>query len=301
MTVGGIAIGSLLRKVGRSILATNVLGLSAQTAYYFFFSLFPLLLFATPLFSLAGDKRTVVDFLMTELGKTVPQDAYRLLLGFVNDVVFAKAAPGIVAVGAVFALWAGSNVFSALTDTLNRACGVNESRAWWKRTLLALAFVIGTSVVVLVAAVVLLDGENVIQFIARVAGLGSTAKDIWTVIEFPIAVGFIGLLTWAIYFVLPDLRLTWREALLGAAIGTTAWVITTLAFRAYVQHFGSYNKTYGTIGAVMVLLIWMYLTMLAILTAGVVAAEVHGERSGHRTPGDRHRAATSDTGPTDKR
>ncbi len=301
MTVGGIAIGALLRKVGRSILATNVLGLSAQTAYYFFFSLFPLLLFATPLLSLAGDKRTVVDFLMTEMGKTVPLDAYRLLSGFVNDVIFAKGAPGIVAVGAVFALWAGSNVFSTLTDTLNRAFGVQESRPWWKRTLLALAFVAGASILGLVAAVVLIDGENIVQLIAHAVGLGRTAKEVWTIIEFPIAVGFIGLLTWAIYFVLPDLRLTWREALLGAAIGTTAWVVTTLAFRLYVQHFGSYNKTYGTIGAVMVLLIWMYLTMLAILSAGVFAAEVHGELSGRRTPGDRHRAGTGDVHPSDGR
>ncbi len=159
----------------------------------------------------------------------------------------------------------------------------------------------GASILGLVAAVVLIDGENIVQLIAHAVGLGRTAKEVWTIIEFPIAVGFIGLLTWAIYFVLPDLRLTWREALLGAAIGTTAWVVTTLAFRLYVQHFGSYNKTYGTIGAVMVLLIWMYLTMLAILSAGVFAAEVHGELSGRRTPGDRHRTGTGDVHPSDGR
>src|SRR5215469_4276656 len=286
MVVGGIAVGALLRRVGRSIVATRVFGLSAQTAYYFFFSMFPILLFVTPLLSLVGDRRTTVDFLMNEMARTVPQDGYRLLAGFVDDVIFAKGATGVAILGIVLALWAGSNVFSALIDTLNRAFGVVESRAWWKRTLIALSFVVGAAIIGLIAAVVLIDGENVVALIGHVVGLDRTAERLWTVIEFPIAVAFVVVLTWAVYFVLPNLRLTWREALLGAVIGTTAWVAATLVFRVYVQHFGSYNKTYGTIGAVMVLLIWMYLTMLAVLSAGVVAAEVHGEHTGRRTPGD---------------
>jgi len=286
MTIGGIAVGPLLRKVGRNILATDVLGLSAQTAYYFFFSLFPLVLFAAPLLGLIGDKRTTVDFIMKQLAVAVPPDAYRLIAGVVNDVVFAKGAPGVVSLGALLTLWAGSNVFSALTDTLNHAFGAKDTRGWWKKTLIACGFVIGASVVGLIATVVLLDGENVVHAIAGFFGLAATTKVVWTIVQFPLAIFFIVVLAWAIYFVLPNLRMTWREALLGAVIATGLWIAVTLAFRVYVQHFGNYNKTYGTIGAVVVLLMWMYLTMLSILASGVVAAEVHGELSGRPTPGD---------------
>jgi membrane protein len=286
MTIGGIAVGSLLKKVGRNILATDVLGLSAQTAYYFFFSLFPLFLFAAPLLSLLGDKRTTVDLIMAQMADALPSDAYRLIAGVVNDVVFAKDAPGVISLGALLTLWAGSNVFSALTDALNRAFGVTDTRSWWKKTLIACGFVIGASIVGLIATVVLLDGENVVRRVADFVGLGTTTKVVWTIIQFPLAIVFIVLLAWAIYFVLPNLRMTWGEALLGALLATLLWIVVTLAFRLYVQHFGNYNRMYGTIGAVVVLLIWMYLTMLAILSAGVVAAEVHGELSGRRTPGD---------------
>src|SRR5262249_24564528 len=146
---------------------------------------------------------------------------------------------------------------------------------WWKRTIIALAFVVGASIVGLIGAIVLIDDENVVAVIANAVGLGRSAQRLWTVLEFPIAIVFVIVLAWAVYFALPNLRLTWTEALLGALIGTAAWVAATLAFRVYIQHFDSYNKTYGSIGAVMVLLIWMYLTMLAVLSAGVVAAEVH--------------------------
>jgi membrane protein len=289
MVIGGIRVGALLKKVGRNMLATDVLGLSAETAYYFFFSLFPLILFSAPLLSLLGDKRETVDSIMAKVAPAVPADAYRLIAGVVNDVVFAKGAPGLMSAGALLTLWAGSNVFSALTDTLNRAFAVTETRPWWRKTLIAFGFAIGAAVVGLVATVVLLDGENVVHFIAGLVGFGGTSKTVWTIVQFPVAIAFVILLTWAIYYVLPDLRMTWGEALLGSFIATALWLVVTLAFRLYVQHFGSYSRMYGTIGAVIVLLVWMYLTMLSILTAGVVAAEVHGELSGHHTPGDSHR------------
>ncbi len=290
MTPGGVDVGPLVKKVARNIFATDVLGLAAQTAYYFFFSLFPLFLFAAPLLSLVGNKRETVGVIMAQLAQAVPPDAYHLIEGVVNDVVFAKGAPGVISLGAILTIWAGSNVFSALTDALNHAFGTKETRPWWKTTLLACAFVLGASIVGLVATVVLIDGEGVVHTIASFVGMGATAQTLWTIVQFPIAIGFVILLMWAIYYILPNLRLRPREALLGAIAATALWIVVTIAFRFYVQHFGSYNKTYGTIGAVVVLLIWMYLTMLAILIGGVLAAEVHGERANRRTPGDEGRA-----------
>jgi membrane protein len=277
---------SLLGRVWRNILSTDVLGLAAQTAYYFFFSLFPLLLFTAPVISLVGDKQQTVSVIMQGIARSVPPDAYLLIQGVVNDVVFAKNAPGVLSVGALLTLWAGSNVFSALSDALNHAFAVAETRPWWKRTLISSAFVIGAGVVGAIATIVFLDGENVVDAIAGFVGLGTTARVIWTVLQFPITAAFVTLLAWAAYYILPNLRLSSREAFIGAVVATVSWIVVTLAFRVYVQHFGNYNKTYGTIGAVVVLLTWMYLTMLSILTAGVLAAELHSRRTGKVTAAD---------------
>ena len=185
---------------------------------------------------------------------------------------------------AILALWAGSNVFSSLTDALDHAFGTKGTRPWWRTTLLACAFALGAWIVGLIATIVLLDGESVVAFVANIVGLDAGARMAWTILQFPLAIGFVVLLAWAIYYVLPNLRLSAGEALLGALVATGLWIVVTLVFRVYVQHFGAYSKVYGTIGAVMVLLIWMYLTMLVILSAGVVAAEVHAEHSGGSPP-----------------
>jgi membrane protein len=283
----------LLKRVWCNILETDVLGLAAQTAYYFFFSLFPLLLFMAPLLSLVGDKEQTVGIIMQALARAVPPDAFLLVQNVVNDVVFAKNAPGMLSLGAVLTVWAGSNVFSALTDALNHAFAVNETRAWWKRTLMCMMFVIGAAIVGAVATVILLDGEDIVHLIANFFGLGSTTRIIWIVLQIPIAIGFVVVLLWAVYYILPNLRLSRREALVGAVVATVAWIIVTLAFRIYVQHFGSYNKTYGTIGAVVILLTWMYLTMLAVLSAGVLASELHSRHTGHATAADARRRGAS--------
>src|SRR5579862_5557322 len=174
----------LLKRVWGNILKTDVLGLSAQTAYFFFFSLFPLLLFTAPFLSLVGNKAATVGIIMQVLARSVPPDAFLLIQNVVNDVVFGKNAPGMVSVGAILTIWAGSNVFSALTDALNHAFAINDRRPWWKRTLICFAFVIGAALVGLVATVILLDGEHVVDLIVRFFGLGHTTRIIWTVLEF---------------------------------------------------------------------------------------------------------------------
>ena len=276
----------LLKRVWHNILVTDVLGLAAQTAYYFFFSLFPLLLFTAPLLSLVGNKEATVGIIMQGLARSVPQDAYLLIQGVVNDVVFGKGASGVLSLGVILTIWAGSNVFSALIDALNHAFAITDSRPWWKRTLICFAFVIGSAIVILIATIVLLDGEGIVSAVTGWFGLGATTRILWTIVEFPIAIGFVVLLLWAVYYVLPDLHLSRREAFIGAVVASVAWIVLTLVFRVYVQHFGAYNKTYGTIGAVVVLLTWMYLTMLAVLCAGVLAAELHARHTGALTGAD---------------
>ena len=118
MVIKGYRVGPLLRKVGREIADDNVPGMAAQTAFYFFSSIFPLFLFIAPLLSLVGDRNAMMTWIVGQLQRVVPADALAVVQNVVRDVVFAPGAPGLMSIGLLGAAWAGSNVFGALVDSL---------------------------------------------------------------------------------------------------------------------------------------------------------------------------------------
>jgi len=275
MIIKGYRVGPLVRATAKEVLDDGIMGLSAQTAYYFFFSLFPLFLFAAPLVGIIGDKQRIIDRVMTLFAGTLPGDAIDLVRGVVQDVVLAEGAPGLISIGAFLAAWAGSNIFNALIDALNRAYDVTETRKWWKKRLLALTSVVAAGLVLVIATTVMLGGEAVVEWIGGRLGLGESVVTIWMIVQYPIALALLVGTAWMIYSFLPNLRQDRRQVLIGAAVATVLWVIVTLLFRAYVVNFASYSKTYGTVGGVIALLTWMYLSMLVLLVGGELNAEIH--------------------------
>ncbi len=275
MIIKGYRVAPLLRKTGQEILDDGVLGLSAQTAYFFFFSIFPLILFTAPLLGLFGNGPRTVTWLMQQLQAVVPQDAMQLVRGVVQDVVLSSRAPGLMSVGIFLAAWTGSNVFNALIDALNRAYDVEETRPWWKKRLIALASVIATGFLLLITSTIMLAGPEIGAWLAQRTPLTQSAAQTWRVLQYPIAFILLVLSLWLVYFFLPNLEQDKTQILVGALAGAVLWVVFTLAFRFYVSHFGAYNKTYGTIGAVIILLTWMYLTMLVTLAGGELNSELH--------------------------
>ena len=275
MIIKGYRVGPLVRATSKEVLDDNVLGLAAQTAYYFFFSLFPLILFAAPIFGLIGDKQEIIQSVMSRLAGTLPGDALDLIRGVVQEVVLAEGAPGLMSIGAVLAAWTGSNIFNALIDALNRAYDVEEGRAWWKKRLLALASVIAAGLVLLVATSIMLGGATIAEWIGRQLGLGDSAVTLWTVVQYPVALAMLVGTAWMIYYFLPNIRQDKTQVLVGAIVATLLWIAVTLLFRAYVVNFGAYSKTYGTVGGVIALLTWMYLSMLVLLVGGELNAEIH--------------------------
>jgi membrane protein len=275
MVVKGYRLGPLLRKTAKEIWNDGVPDLAAQTAYYFFFSLFPLVLFLAPLASLFGDKRKLFGFILTQLERAVPADAYQLVAKFVQSVVFTPDAPGLVSIGALLALWSGSNIFSALITALNHAYHVKETRPWWKTKLLSILSVIVVGALFITATVVMLAGEDIVKWIADTLGLGTMGRWIWTILQFPLAFAILVGLAFLIYYFLPNVRQRKSHVLVGSVVATTLWLIVTMGFRFYVQNFANYNKTYGTIGAVIVALTWMYLSMFVLLAGGELNSELH--------------------------
>lgn len=275
MVIKGFRVGPLLKATGKEILDDNVLGLAAQAAYNAFFSIFPFFLFAAPLISLIGDKQKTFAWLMNQLATVVPSEAIDLVRSVIKDVVFSKNAPGLISVGAVLALWSGSAVFGALMGTLNSAYNVRETRPWWKRVLIQLASVFVMGALVGVASVVMLAGPELAQGLGARLGIDRALVVAWSIAQYPIAIAMIVLAFYYVYRYLPNLKQHPRQILVGATLGTILWLVVTLAFRLYVTDFSSYNKTYGTIGGVIVLLTWMYLSMIVLLAAGELNSELH--------------------------
>ena len=276
MVIRGYKVGALLKRTGKEILSDGVPTLAAQTAYYFFFSLFPLLLFLTPLLSIVGEREHVMRFVIWQLQSLVKGDAVKPLADAIQNVVYSENAPGLMSIGALLAAWSGSNIFGSLMTSLNTAYDVEESRPWWKRQLLRLFVFLVAAIIMLLATVTILAGEDIIDRFGAFIGLGHSGRLLWKVIQFPLAFSFLVGLGFMVYYFLPNVKQDWRKVLLASAVMTLLWIVATLAFRMYVQYFPP-NPTYGFIGGVILLLTWMYYSMFVVLAGGELAAELqHG-------------------------
>jgi len=274
MVILGYRVPVLARKTVNESLEDNVLGLAAQTAYNFFFSLFPLFLFLAPMLSLFGDKQQIVSDLLSRMAGFLPADALSLVSKVITDIAFTESAPGLMSAGALLAAWSGSNIFTTFMEALNKAYDVNEERPWWKRRVLALAVMLGWAVIIIVVTAILMAGDDITDYARTNLGL-STAADVWAIVQFPVALALLVAFLFLMYALLPNTKQDKRHILVGSVVASLLFILATLLFRLYVQNFGAYNKTYGTIGAVIMLLTWMYVVSVVILVGGELNSELH--------------------------
>ncbi|HEV8217490.1 MAG TPA: YihY/virulence factor BrkB family protein [Gemmatimonadaceae bacterium] len=272
--IKGFRVGILLKNTFREIGEDRISSLAASAAYTFFFSLFPLLLFLAPVFSLAGNKERTVGWLMSELTTVLPPTQLEAIRPVLEKVVFSPSAPGLMSIGLLLAAWSGSNVFGTLMGALNTAYDVPETRSWIKQQFIRLAtFALG-SVIVVISTLIFLNGEGIADWIGTALHLGPAFLFVWKVVQFPIAIaGLMGLAFTTFYF-LPDVRQRKSHVVIAAALTTTFWILATLVFRLYVKHFPP-NPAYGLIGGVIIMLTWMYYTMFVVLIGGELASELH--------------------------
>ncbi|HET9730299.1 MAG TPA: YihY/virulence factor BrkB family protein [Acidimicrobiia bacterium] len=274
MVIKGFRVGPLIKKTFREIGEDNITTLAASAAYNFFFSLFPLLLFLAPLLSLIGDNQRTIEWLMSQLTSVLPPRQLQAIRPVLESVVFSPSAPRLMSLGLVLAAWSGSNIFGTLMGALNTAYDVQETRRWiTQQVVRVVTFVIG-GVIMGVSTIVFIDGEGVANWLGNALHLGSVVIWTWKILQFPLAfAGLVGL-AFMTFYLLPNLKQRKAHILVAAVATTILWIVATLLFRLYVNHFPP-NPTYGLIGGVIILLTWMYYTMLVILIGGELASELH--------------------------
>lgn len=264
------ASAPLWKRVMHEFKADDISNQAAKVAYYFFLSLPPALMALFGLTGLFGGAATG-DWLTRQLTTSLPAEASDLVTGFVDDVVHGSA-PGPLSIGLLLALWAGSNVFTALEDTLNTAFGITAERSFIRKKAVAVGMLAACAVFFLAGSAVLLGGGR----ISDALGLGEVGRTIWGILQVPLGFALIAATFWLVFYVLPnkDQRGCKVTLLKASAVSALLFVAASLAFRFYMSNFGSYSATYGLLGTVIVLLLWMYVTSLVILLGGEIASEM---------------------------
>jgi membrane protein len=243
----------------------DAMGLAAQLAFFLILALFPFILVLVSLMGLVGNPE-LASKVLGYFRQVMPEEAYKLIRTYTGDVISGKRpAPYLFSFSILFTLWTASGAFAALISALNRAYDVQETRPFWKVRGIAILMTLGLSVLILVGVLLLIVGEPIGQAIAEIFGLGELFELVWNIVRWPVALFFMVFTVALLYYFAPDVDQPFRWITPGGLIGVLLWVIASAAFSFYVNNFGTYNKTYGSIGVVIILLLYLYISSLTIL------------------------------------
>jgi membrane protein len=280
----------LLVKTYHEVLDDDVLGLAAQLAYYFFLALFPALLFGLALASFFP-LTTLTDDISRLLGPVVSPEVLSLIQDQMKRLADADSG-GLLTFGVVGALWSSSAAVVSIVDALNRAYDIEESRPWWKVRLTAIGLTIGLAIFILAALTLVLAGPSIATYLDDRVGFGDAFRWTWLVLQWPVAILLTATALGLVFYFGPDAEQDWVWITPGAVIGSLLWLVVSLATKVYVAKFTDFNASYGTVGGVMVVLLWLYVSGIAILVAAELNAEIehaspHGKAPGQKTPDGR--------------
>lgn len=280
---------ALIKRTLSETVADNCLGLAAQLAYYFFLSVFPALLVVVALTSFFP--RNLLEQMLAWFSSFTPPDVLQIVTAQIR-LIAGSGHSGLLTFGVLGALWSSSSAMNAAIDTLNRAYGIKEARPWWKVQSLAVVLTIILSVFVLVAFTLIVAGPEIAGTFAARHGLGRPFEWIWTIVQWPAAFLLVAEGFAFVYYLAPDAEQRWPWILPGAHLATALWLLISVGFRFYVTHFGQFNKMYGAIGGVIVMLLWFYLSGLVLLVGAEFNSEIehaspYGKAEGEKVPGER--------------
>jgi membrane protein len=260
-----------VKKVYDEAMEEDIVSNAAQVAFYFIFALFPLLLFLLSLFGLVLE--SAEDFrqeLFLYLREIIPASAITLIEQTLTEVVQGSSG-GKLTFGFLLALWSASAGVDSLRIVLNDIYDVEENRPWWKYKLTCVLFTLGLGVLISVVMGVVFYGSHLLTSFLNSAGMGSSAAFIAGAVSFIVIVAALMLAFACLYAFIPNhSKFTFRWITPGAAAAIFLWFVFSFGFRIYLAYFDSYAKTYGSLGAIIILLLWLYLTAIVILIGGVV-------------------------------
>jgi membrane protein len=275
----------LARRTWREAVDDDVTGLAAQLSYYFFLALFPAILFLLALasfFSLSS----ITDDVSRSLGPFVSTQVLVLIEDQMRRLANDENG-GLLTLGVAGALWSSSAALVSILGALNRAYDIEERRPWWKVRLVAIALTVGVAVVVLIALTLVLAGPTIAEHLGRATGGGAPLEWTWLVLQWPLVFLLITTGIGLIYYFGPDADQDWAWITPGAVVATILWLVASLLFKLYVANFTDYEGSYGTVGGVIVVLLWFYVSGIAILAGAELNAEIEHASPYGKPPGQK--------------
>lgn len=257
----------------------DIFSRAAQVAFYFSFALFPLLYFLVSLFGIVLESSDGLrNELFGYLRQIMPVTAFDLVRKTVDEIV-ANSTGGKLTLGLIVTLWSASAGVDAIRSALNAVYGFIDQRPWWRTKMQSLALTLVVSLLSAVVLAIVFYGWQLVQHATAALGFEITSPLVLVAIQW-ISIFAVMLFTCeVIYNLLPAFkRLSWVWITPGSVVAIVLWILLTTAFRTYLGYFNSYNKAYGSLGAVMIMMLWLYLTALALMIGGVINSVLHAMR-----------------------
>ena len=268
------------RKTMREFSKDQCTDLAAALTYYAVLALFPALIALVSLIGLFGQGPSTVQSLLDVLKQLGASQLTNTLAPTLNSLSKSHSAAGFAFVlGLLTALWSASGYVGAFGRAMNRMYEVGEGRPIWKLRPLQLIVTAITLVLTACVAIALVVTGPAAKAVGNVIGLGSTAVLVWQIVKWPVMLAVVVFIVALLYYATPNVKQPkFRWISVGAVFAIVVWIIASVAFGFYVGHFGSYNKTYGTLATAVVLLLWLWITNLALLFGAELDAELERGR-----------------------
>jgi len=273
------------RRTWREVLDDDVPGLAAQLSYYFFLALFPALLFLLALASFFP-LRDVTDDVSRSLGPFVSPQVLALIDEQMRRLANNENG-GLLTFGVAAALWSSSAALVSIVGALNRAYDIEEGRPWWKVRLVAIGLTLGVATIILVALSLVLGGPALAEKLGETTGWGAPFEWTWLVLQWPLVFALVTIGIGLIYYFGPDAEQDWAWITPGAVAATILWLLVSLLFKLYIANFTDYEGSYGTVGGVIVVLLWFYVSGIAILAGAELNAEIEHASPYGKAPGQK--------------
>jgi len=264
-------LGTAAVQTWRRMQKNHTLAIAAGLSYYFLLSLFPAMIFAAAVLGYLPLPH-LFDQLMLGLSKVMPADSMAVVRKTLAGVFIPNRA-GLLSFGMLFTLWSTSGGFAAIIEGLNVAYDVPETRPIWKTRLLAIGLTFIVGILMVVALGVLIVGPEFGSWVARHTHTAVLFAWMWPRLRWFIAVGFTVLAVELLYFLAPNIKQRFWATLPGAIFSVAAWILVSLGLGIYLRELPNYNKTYGSLGAVIALMLWFYLSGIVLLVGAEFNAE----------------------------
>ncbi|MCE3200346.1 YihY/virulence factor BrkB family protein [Paenibacillus sonchi] len=259
---------SFSRQLYQKMKLDDVQGISAQLTYYLILSLFPFLIF---IMTLIGYAHISVEDKIRDLEQIMPAEAISIIEEILKDVAEGRSQ-ALLSFGMLATLWAASKGINAIIKGLNRAYDIEESRVFWKIRAIAFLATLFIGLVVLLSILLLVLGTWLKTQVFLLIDLPYGFQKIWDLLQYAVPLFVMFLVFTLLYWIAPSRRLTLKEVMPGAMFATLGWIITSILFSVYVNQFSNFTETYGSLGGVMILLIWLYISSIIILAGGEINA-----------------------------